>query len=615
MPTMGSSFACGKALLDEAESEHPSIVPKSPGKVVPMHVGSNSMHPHDRMRFSRTLISAFLMIALCLGTMPLFADAQQSDADAADTAGASASQQSAGIAGTATLQIVYGLDYAGKPQVVVDKSYGFYAGATYCDLLDAAVAAGDIKAYALNSYGYLASVTKADGTVLAGTADSSLYWANYENGSFYAGSDTMRDEPLADGTKYQLAWSSYPTAAAPSDWGALPAVTGGSGNAGSATKVPDPTPEGIPNGVALEASDALLSNIAASYAGTKLDWNAMELAAIGQGSTADRDAIISNAVDAYGNPDNTNIQRSIIALTALGLDATNVQKDGAVYDLVARLSTTAGSQDTLLGKAFALLAYACGPYEPVPGALNSEDALIGQILAAQLPGGGFSYSGGTADADVTGMVIAALAPYREGNGNVEIAVSNALSALHGMQCSDGGFAASMAGSSGSNADTTAMAVIALCSVGEDPGAVWAVASGATPLSALLSFAAADASGFIYDGRPNAFATEQGFRALVAYRGFSNTRAAYNIYVQAKDESATLAPAGLDPASSAQVSDATDGTDGTDAPRQQTARTGDTLAGGVLLLLFSASASLGIAAVSRKRGGWEKEESVRIEVAA
>ena len=64
-------------------------------------------------------------------------------------------------------------------------------------------------------------------------------------------------------------------------------------------------------------------------------------------------------------------------------------------------------------------------------------------------------------------------------------------------------------------------------------------SGATPLSALLSQATSDLSGFVYNGAANDLATEQGFRALVAYQGLKNTGAAYNVYTQAKLGQAAL----------------------------------------------------------------------------
>ena len=113
-----------------------------------------------------------------------------------------------------------------------------------------------------------------------------------------------------------------------------------------------------------------------------------------------------------------------------------------------------------------------------------------------------------------------------------------------------------------------MAVVALCAAGIDPSTSWATESGATPLSALLSQAASDRSGFIYQGSVNDFATEQGFRALVAYQGLKNTGAAYNIYTQAK-----LGQAGL-PAEKQEEESAPAPADKPVADKKALAKTGD-----------------------------------------
>ena len=64
---------------------------------------------------------------------------------------------------------------------------------------------------------------------------------------------------------------------------------------------------------------------------------------------------------------------------------------------------------------------------------------------------------------------------------------------------------------------------------------------ALPLSALLSFANTSQTGFMFYGLDNPLATEQGFRALVAYRGLVNADSAYNIYLQAGKGQANPAP--------------------------------------------------------------------------
>ena len=121
-------------------------------------------------------------------------------------------------------------------------------------------------------------------------------------------------------------------------------------------------------------------------------------------------------------------------------------------------------------------------------------------------------------------------------------------------------------------------------------------SGATPLSALLSQATSDLSGFIYNGVANDLATEQGFRALVAYQGLKNTGAAYNIYTQAK-----LGQAGL-PAEKQEEESAPAPADKPVVDKKALAKTGDgsaPFAAGTAVLALGALAA-GIAATRRMR---------------
>ncbi|MCH4221652.1 MAG: hypothetical protein LKF76_06960, partial [Eggerthellaceae bacterium] len=108
----------------------------------------------------KKLLLCLIALAVCMGLVPQPAHTAWADSTPSATA------QSTGTDGTATLQIVFGIASDGTPNTIVDTSFTFYKGATYKDLLDAAVADGSINAYVLNDYGYLTSITKADGTVI-----------------------------------------------------------------------------------------------------------------------------------------------------------------------------------------------------------------------------------------------------------------------------------------------------------------------------------------------------------------------------------------------------------------------------------------------------------------
>ena len=146
----------------------------------------------------------------------------------ADAAASSASSAAAAPAGTVSLQIV-NVDNAGAPVVMLNKSYGFEDGAVIADLFDAAVAAGDLKAYEINDYGFIQSFTFADGTKIANADDFSIYLAQYENDVYYAGQDTLLTEKLVANTAYQFGMEEYVEGqeSVPTDWSKLDAPTDG----------------------------------------------------------------------------------------------------------------------------------------------------------------------------------------------------------------------------------------------------------------------------------------------------------------------------------------------------------------------------------------------------
>ena len=501
--------------------------------------------------------------------------------------------------GTSTLTIVYGLGWDGSAGREVNVTYPFAQTRQLSDLLDAAVAAGDLKAYELNGYGYLSSVTFKDGTVAKGTEGGSLYWSNFVDGGYYEGSDTIQTQKLVDGQTYQFAWNSYPTAVPPTDWKPIVAqATSSSQLAGTPSSGSDdvvlPEDTGEASVLTQDVYRDLFENISASFVGSGEDWKVMELCAIGAASSIDRDALLANAVSSYNLVGTTNPQRSVIALTAAGIDPSHVTVGGETYDLLNKMATT---QFNYTNSRIALLwAYASGPYDAPTSALMTVDELLDSLAVSQLPDGGFANSGSTSDPDVTAMAIAALAPY-QGRGSVNDVLTKALAALKSMQLSDGGFP--RLGESVSNANSTAMASIALCAVGVDPAASWATASGATPMSALLSFANEGHTGFTYANGDAALATEQGFRALVAYQGLKNTGAAYNIYTQAKLGQAAL------PADEQEESDVKPA-GAPAADKKALAKTGDgsaPFAAGTAVLALGALAA-GIAATRRMRASDE-----------
>ena len=215
----------------------------------------------------------------------------------------------------------------------------------------------------------------------------------------------------------------------------------------------------------------------------------------------------------------TEYSRMIVALAAIGKDARNV----AGYDLTKPLGDYEKTVwQGLNGPIWALLALDSRDY-PVPE--NPEAKIqatrqmyVDRILDCQLPNGGWSLlgtaadGGGTADPDVTGMALQALAKYC-GQSAVAAAVEQALACMSAQQNADGGF--SSWGTA--NSESCAQMVVALCELGIPLDDARFVKNGNTMLDNLLTFHTAG-KGFCHtrDGVGNdQMASEQGFYSLVA----------------------------------------------------------------------------------------------------
>ena len=144
---------------------------------------------------------------------------------------------------------------------------------------------------------------------------------------------------------------------------------------------------------------------------------------------------------------------------------------------------------------------------------------------------------GDSDVEAVTPALAALAPYYDTDDGVKSAVDKGITWLSQHQNRDGTF--SSYGTS--NANTTALAVVALAALGIDAHTDSRFVKDKSAVEGLFSFALADHSGFGYKGNVtyNELATEQGFRALVSYARMKENGSAYNIYLEAKDSEDTV----------------------------------------------------------------------------
>jgi len=212
----------------------------------------------------------------------------------------------------------------------------------------------------------------------------------------------------------------------------------------------------------------------------------------------------------------TENQRAIIALTALGLDASNFEG----YDLVTPLKDfdwvrVQGNNAV----AFALIALdTVGYLEGQPD--DPRARLVSELTSLQNQNANGSWGvtrGGAGDHSMTAMVITALAPYYNTNADVRAAVGRALNWLSAEQSSDGRI--------GNDSQNISQAIVALTALGRNPVQdAQFIKNGNTLVDGLLSFRVtggvnAGAFGNISSAAANAMSTEQAAYALVALQRF------------------------------------------------------------------------------------------------
>lgn len=210
------------------------------------------------------------------------------------------------------------------------------------------------------------------------------------------------------------------------------------------------------------------------------------------------------------NTKSTENSKVIIALASIGRDAYNV----AGFNLLSPLADLDYvKRQGINGAVYALIAFDTFGYEipnaPKDSTQTTRKNLISTILENELSNGGWALSGNTADVDITGMTIQALAPYYTSNDDVKSAVDKALCVLSSAQLENGGF--------GSVSEGTAQIITALVSLGIDPATDERfIKNGNLPLDAIMSFSVDNGFAHTLGGTYNQMATEQAFYSLAAY---------------------------------------------------------------------------------------------------
>lgn len=319
----------------------------------------------------------------------------------------------------------------------------------------------------------------------------------------------------------------------------------------------------------LDEHDVLLQDpFLQQAASSAIDWYAFSLGRLG--ITDDFDAYIAvtenEVAKRYDTPQKldamkaTEWHRISLALLAVGADPTDVGGIHLIADgTYNRANVTSLGTQGINGFLWGLIALDSMRYVVPDDAHTTRDDIVLDILAAQLPDGGFSLYESTSDVDVTAMALQALAPYANSfhtytyvqratnktvTKSVRTVIEEALAHLSAAQTNDGDFSAGGT----PNAESTAQVLVALSALQIDPLTDERfLKNGHTVLDGLLRYQQAD-GGFIHaatynENNPtslpdasNSMASEQALYALIAYKRFTEkTRALYDMRPPFTDE--------------------------------------------------------------------------------
>ena len=210
----------------------------------------------------------------------------------------------------------------------------------------------------------------------------------------------------------------------------------------------------------------------------------------------------------------TEYSRTVLALTAIGKNPADV----AGFDLLKPLADFEQvTKQGINGTIFALLALDSGKYEipenPDAAVQATRQMYVDELLARELPDGGWTLTGGEPDVDITAMTLQALAKYRD-QADVTAAVERGLAVLSSLQEPDGGYVSW----GSSNSESVAQVLVALTELGVPLDDERFTKNGITVEDALLRFAQENGA-FVHvrdgSGGDDGMATEQAFYALAA----------------------------------------------------------------------------------------------------
>ncbi|MFD1173513.1 DUF4430 domain-containing protein [Oceanobacillus picturae] len=224
------------------------------------------------------------------------------------------------------------------------------------------------------------------------------------------------------------------------------------------------------------------------------------------------------------------LEKIIIGLSAAGKDATDINGT----NLIEKLATHSWMEEgdpAINAAIYGLLAIDSAEFAV------SEDfrtMLITSILDKELENGGWSFFGSNPSPDITGMALAALAPYKE-DPKVKTAIDRAVTYLSESQDAEGGY--DIAFNGGDSSESVSQAIIGLAAVGADPTSPSFTKEGGNLLQHLVKFKQEDGGySHLLDGGSTDMSTQQALLAFVAYQKLVNgTGSVYQFSAPVEEE--------------------------------------------------------------------------------
>lgn len=212
-----------------------------------------------------------------------------------------------------------------------------------------------------------------------------------------------------------------------------------------------------------------------------------------------------------------DLAKSIIALTAMGYDATKITTDsGAALDGVAKLADIVSDEKNVGDFFIYTVPYVIIAFQQYSDAYQAQlDKWVAYTLEKKQKASWMDTSWGP---DGMTPIMLALAPYAETSADVKTALDNAVTAMAACQKEDG---------SVGNAASTGLAIAAVSALGMDPAAFVNATSGKSLVDGLMTSVLDSKDGFT--SASDTLNTEQGFRGLIAMANVQATGKSYRLF--------------------------------------------------------------------------------------